>query len=227
MACGILVLLIAAIAASTNGYGSKDYYSGDKEDYSYKPKVVKSSSYSSSSYVSHGHHAGYAGHKLITGYSSGGFGAGYRSGHGGIVYDYGYYKSHHGFSIHHNRFSYGGIDYGRLCSSTKLYGALNSCYEDYGDIGDCFPGLIKQEDYSEIGYSSGPIYDRSYYYSHHGFRIRHHRFSYNGIGYDEEDGYEPAVKEKVKKKNNHQQSNQGTLTTCEVLYPNLADFKLG
>ena len=35
-------------------------------------------------------------------------------------------------------------DYGRLCSATKLYGALNSCYEDYGDIGDCFPGLIKQ-----------------------------------------------------------------------------------
>jgi len=140
MACGILILLIAAIAVSTNGYGSSDYYP-DKDDYSYKgvnsysykPKLVKSSSYSSSSYVSHGHHAGYAGHKLITGHA-------YR------------FKVSHIFRRFHRLgveligrgIRYNGFYYGRLCSATKLYGALNSCYDDYGDISDCFPGLIKQ-----------------------------------------------------------------------------------
>lgn len=45
------------------------------------------------------------------------------------------------------------------------------------------------DDYSVIDgdvygsdYGSGPIFDYSYYNSHHGFAIRHHRFSYNGIG---------------------------------------------
>lgn len=43
---------------------------------------------------------------LLAGYSS----AGYRAGYGGgITYDYGYYKSHHGFAIVNNRFTYGGI----------------------------------------------------------------------------------------------------------------------
>ncbi|XP_071159489.1 uncharacterized protein [Mytilus edulis] len=167
MACGILVLLIAAIAASTNGYGSKDYYSGNKEDYSYKPKVVKSSSYSSSSYVSHGHHAGYAGHKLITGHA-------YKFKVGRI------FKRFHnlGVKLIGRGIRYNGFYYGRLCSATKLYGALNSCYEDYGDIGDCFPGLIKQgligrrHVYHKYGHGfglgvtfvrRGIVYGRSYY----------------------------------------------------------------
>ena len=34
------------------------------------------------------------------------YGAGYS---GGITYDYGYYKSHHGFTIRNNQFTYGGI----------------------------------------------------------------------------------------------------------------------
>ncbi|CAG2224236.1 unnamed protein product [Mytilus edulis] len=174
MACGILVLLIAAIAASTNGYGSSDYYP-DKDDYSYKgvnsysykPKLVKSSSYSSSSYVSHGHPAGYAGHKLITGHA-------YR------------FKVSHMFRRFHRLgveligrgIRYNGFYYGRLCSATKLYSALNSCYDDYGDISDCFPGLIKQgligrrHIYHKYGHGfglgvtfvkRGIVYGRSYY----------------------------------------------------------------
>ena len=43
---------------------------------------------------------------LLAGYSNVGYGAGYS---GGIIYDYGYYKSHHGFAIVNNRFTYGGI----------------------------------------------------------------------------------------------------------------------
>ncbi|XP_071159498.1 uncharacterized protein [Mytilus edulis] len=183
MACGILVLLIAAIAASTNGYGSSDYYP-DKDDYSYKgvnsysykPKLVKSSSYSSSSYVSHGHPAGYAGHKLITGHA-------YR------------FKVSHIFRRFHRLgveligrgIRYNGFYYGRLCSATKLYSALNSCYDDYGDISDCFPGLIKQgligrrHIYHKYGHGfglgvtfvkRGIVYGRSFYK----FGCRRHKF---------------------------------------------------
>ncbi|CAC5364825.1 HNRNPABD [Mytilus coruscus] len=129
MTCGILVLLIAAIAASTNGYSSNDYYPDGKDSYSYTPKVVKSTTYSSSS----SYHTGYAGHKLITGHA-------YRFKVGRI-----FNRFHRlGVELIGRGIKYNGFYYGRLCSATKLYGALNSCYETYGNIRDCFPGLIKQ-----------------------------------------------------------------------------------
>ncbi|XP_052105690.1 uncharacterized protein LOC127738467 isoform X2 [Mytilus californianus] len=129
MACGILVLLIAAIAASTNGYSSNGYYPDGKDSYSYTPKVVKSTAYASSS----SYHAGYAGHKLITGHA-------YRFKVGRI-----FNRFHRlGVELIGRGIKYNGFYYGRLCSATQLYGALNSCYESYGNIRDCFPGLIKQ-----------------------------------------------------------------------------------
>ncbi|XP_063427256.1 uncharacterized protein LOC134710787 [Mytilus trossulus] len=114
-------------------------------------------------------------------------------GHSLTKYSYSYYRSHHGFSIRHNRFLYHGVSYRLKCSSTRFYRLWSNCYDHYHSVGTCFGRLRRQHlFYRYVGGSSyGGIfgghsvtkYSYSYYRSHHGFSIRHNRFSYHGVSY--------------------------------------------
>ncbi|XP_071159475.1 uncharacterized protein [Mytilus edulis] len=129
------------------------------------------------------YHRGYSGHVYN----------GYRSVRSHTKYSYSYYRSHHGFSIRHSRFSYHGVSYRLKCSSTRFYRLWSNCYDHYHSVGTCFGRLRRQHlFYRYVGGSSyGGIfgghsvtkYSYSYYRSHHGFSIRHNRFSYHGVSY--------------------------------------------
>ncbi|OPL20461.1 hypothetical protein AM593_08955, partial [Mytilus galloprovincialis] len=82
------------------------------------------------------------------GYSNVGYGAGYS---GGIIYDYGYYKSHHGFAIVNNRFTYGGIGYQLKCSRSRFYTLWGQCYHRYHSVGSCFGRLRRQHLFYRYG----------------------------------------------------------------------------
>ncbi|VDH95897.1 Hypothetical predicted protein [Mytilus galloprovincialis] len=129
------------------------------------------------------HRAGYSGHVYN----------GYRSVRSHTKYSYSYYRSHHGFSIRHSRFSYHGVSYRLKCSSTRFYRLWSNCYDHYHSVGTCFGRLRRQHlfyryvagsSYGGIvgGYGHGR-YSYSYYRSHHGFSIRHNRFIYHGVSY--------------------------------------------
>ncbi|XP_063427254.1 uncharacterized protein LOC134710785 [Mytilus trossulus] len=129
------------------------------------------------------HGAGYSGHVYN----------GYRSVHSHTKYSYSYYRSHHGFSIRHSRFTYHGVSYRLKCSSTRFYRLWSNCYDHYHSVGTCFGRLRSQHLFYRyvggssyggiVGGYSGSRYSYSYYRSHHGFSIRHNRFSYHGVSY--------------------------------------------
>ncbi|CAG2224243.1 unnamed protein product [Mytilus edulis] len=79
-------------------------------------------------------------YRYVGGSSYGGIVGGY--GHG--RYSYSYYRSHHGFSIRHNRFIYHGVSYQLKCSSSRFYRLWSDCYDDYHSVGDCF-GLLRRQ----------------------------------------------------------------------------------
>ncbi|CAC5391130.1 unnamed protein product [Mytilus coruscus] len=128
-------------------------------------------------------------YKYVGGSSYGGVFGGYSHG----KYSYGYYRSHHGFQIRHNRFFYHGTSYRLKCSSSRFYRLWSNCYDHYHSVGACFGRLRRQNlfykyvggsSYGGVfgGYSHGK-YSYGYYRSHHGFQIRHNRFLYHGTPY--------------------------------------------
>ncbi|VDI26162.1 Hypothetical predicted protein [Mytilus galloprovincialis] len=84
----------------------------------------------------------------------------YAHAHIGASYrgDYGYYKTHHGFSIIGGNFLYKGAGFKLSCSKARFYSAWNSCYRSYHNIDRCFGTLFN----AHLFIKAGPDYDYSF-----------------------------------------------------------------
>ncbi|XP_071159506.1 uncharacterized protein [Mytilus edulis] len=84
----------------------------------------------------------------------------YAHAHIGASYrgDYGYYTTHHGFSIVGGNFLYKGAGFKLSCSKARFYSAWNSCYRSYHNVDRCFGTLFN----AHLFIRAGPDYDYSF-----------------------------------------------------------------
>nr|ALA16016.1 YGH-rich protein-1 [Mytilus coruscus] len=123
----ILLLVVCVAATITEGYGSYRHggYPGHTGLYkthlnSYKDLLT---GYGNDYAAGHIQHSGHF-HKIVVGRL---------------------YRRFHqlGIDLIGNGLRYKNYYYARKCEPLKLYNAFSACFNEYGSIGDCFPGLIK------------------------------------------------------------------------------------
>ncbi|XP_071160962.1 uncharacterized protein [Mytilus edulis] len=160
-----LLLVVCVTATITEGYGSYRHggYVGHTGLYknhltSYKDLLT---GYGNDHAADHIYHSGHF-HKIVVGRL---------------------YRRFHQFGIDliGNGLRYKNYYFARKCEPLKLYNAFSSCFNEYGRIRDCFPGLIKdglignQHHYQRYGRSyglgvkfvrRGIIYHKTVYHYH-------------------------------------------------------------